>query len=367
MQRLIERKPLVDALARALSAVNPRHATPLFQGVRLRFGATGGEVAGTNNDLYVAATFPAPPSEDLALVVDGRRLRDALAALRDDVVSLVVEGDTLIVSTETAVLRFQTTDAEGFPDMPPPESGKPCSRESKVAEAIRRLAPYAAKDKGRFALNAVAFVQRADGFKVESTDGRILAALKIEGEGSERPALVSPSFAASLQGTEGEPIEAYFGERMTHFVFDGWTVAAQNTEGGYPDVGAVLEDMRAKSNGVATFDRDEAIRAIGLARVMSNRERRAIQICFEGDSLSFRMAAAGVGESDVSIPVETETTDGMMQFDADYLLKILATLEGSEVQMRFNVDDIDCGASFQGSDANLAIVVAQQDPKKGGA
>ena len=211
----------------------------------------------------------------------------------------------------------------------PNNTVKPNTGAGELAEALKRVLPFTAKDDARPVLNCVLFVAKDGKLTLISADGFRLAVVTLDCDG-EGQALVNRDelrgIANALRRAKrarisfepsGESLDGLSLIIDTELIRYKWT----STQGSYPDWQKLIP---TEFNTIAHFDTVEAIKAINSLKVLADSKAYLIDLTI-GDGKIVMANPDDKGQAD--IPADTDG-QGFIRIDGGYLANALKACGG---------------------------------------
>jgi len=211
----------------------------------------------------------------------------------------------------------------------PNNTVKPNTGAGELAEALKRVLPFTAKDDARPVLNCVLFVAKDGKLTLISADGFRLAVVTLDCDG-EGQALVNRDelrgIANALRRAKrarisfepsGESLDGMSLIIDTELIRYKWT----STQGSYPDWQKLIP---TEFNTIAHFDTVEAIKAINSLKVLADSKAYLIDLTI-GDGKIVMANPDDKGQAD--IPADTDG-QGFIRIDGGYLANALKACGG---------------------------------------
>ena len=309
----IDRRSLYTALHELARVADPRASIPILSHVLLR--AENGILALTATDLTQTLTCKLPADGDLSTCVPAKLLAALVKpeSKRDaGLVSLMLEGDRLVVETDSVTTRLPTADPADFP------SGFGSSLEwsfvgtcdaAPLRDAITWVLPAASTDATRRHLcsvcldNESATVAATDGHRLHTAPSPVSPIA---------PILLSADAADILHRilADGEQVimaRAKTGEREVLRVrFGPWQIETTLVDATFPPYQHVIP---ARDDQPTRFAVERIAFAKALRRVTAVAKNKQVQLCING-VLAISSADVDGGEASVIVTVTGNTHSG---------------------------------------------------------
>lgn len=342
MDLLIHRDELVRALARAQGIVERRSSSPVLGAVLIQADGERVRFTATDKAMTVIADYTATISTPGEVAVDAVNFFQVAKVLSGDIVTLkVADAGKLEVRAGGSVFKLHTFAAADFPVTPALDQ----SRTMQVdAAALRRVVDRIhfaiAPDDNRYGLNGahVEDTAAASGSVVRfvGTDGNRLcwAQAPYRGElGIGRKMLLPRKGLVEvrklLDGYEGE-VGISFGDRAAVVQFAGVLVHLRLLEADFPDYRQVLPTNFKRR---VLLERDAFREALRRVAILAADTSRSVKFQFADGELTLSAKKLDAGDSRDAIPCELVGEAINMGFNAQFVLDVLAAIEGPRVSI----------------------------------
>lgn len=307
MHVTISREPLLAAMAMAVGVVNARPANPVLAYVQLRADNKAGlHIRAMDFDVEYADTVTeAEVKAEGAALTDAKALHALLRDLTCDTVSLKVAGNVLELRATVHYFELPTADPAEFPaDTDSPKAPTMAISAGLLAEVLGATAPYAAKDKGRYALNCVAVVPLGDHADFFGATEALTSIRRVAAQSApvdfqvlippRLAALMAKQCAAALPDTQ-TLLHMY--ENRTVLQVGRARQSGQSVYGTYPDVRSFIP----KADKQFKVRHSHLRHAITLAKHMSTKDGATHGVFFDlvKDQLELTSASAARGKASV--------------------------------------------------------------------
>ncbi|VVJ22925.1 DNA polymerase III beta subunit (EC [Amycolatopsis camponoti] len=311
-------------LSAAVSAAS--RLLPGRVGLRLRAGAAGLTVAGSDSDLAVRFDCPATTHTDGAVAVPAAPLAETLKMLDTDLVRLVVEGSRLALRLDNARFALPLLSTEA--DRPAPEPPQVSEVDGGAfASALRIVAGTASKDDPLPLFTGVR-VQAADHLTLTASDRyrMAVARLPLRTPGSLDvlvPATLLTEAARQAKGVVG----LHAGPGRFGLSWQGGLVGTAVLDAGF-----LSEDSIPSAAVDTTVTLDADALAAAVRRVGVYAEDRRVLTLEVGDA-QVRLASArqDTGEAEETLKADVGGGRTSPSFQARYLLDALQAFAGERV------------------------------------
>ncbi len=340
MKVICDRGALVDALAAAQSVVVARTPKPVLTCVKLAAESADAGLAVSATDMEVA----------LHLTVNQVEVQEPGEALipADKLSAIARESNdpTLTLETEGDATHVRGADSHykifGYPpaDMPPikPFEGEPDFQINAGAldDLVTKTLFATARENSRYAINGVLMERDGKKLTMVATDGRRLALAKgsVHAAGDAAPAsVIIPTKALNLLtrllDDPAETVRVRVTENQALIGTDAATLTSNLVEGNFPPYKDVIPKDHDRK---AVFATDALASGVRRAALLTNEESKGVRMAFSSDHLVLSSRAPEMGESEISVPVESFSGEPMeIGFNPQFVTDVLKVLDVDQV------------------------------------
>jgi DNA polymerase-3 subunit beta len=374
----VERKPFVDALARAGKVVEARNTIPVLSHVLLSCDAHGVLTIGaTDLDLYLFEMVTVEHSAPGRVTAELKALAAAVKKMKGTRVRLQDIGGRLAVSdVETgATVRLATLPAADLADIlergTKPVDGAAFEMDAAALRAdLERVGPAVSTEETRYYLNGV-FFHRLNGteqLRLAATDGHRLNVATVplpSGAEDIGDSIVPRKAVGVLVGIMGKKaagtVRLAFSPSMMLAEFGAFRLVSKLVDGTFPDYARVIPSSNAKRLTVDAPDLAQL--AQGVASICSAKAR-AVVISAHPDYLVLSASDPENGSAAVvSQALAYEGEPVAIGFNAAYLSAALKLFDPAEPVTMELSDEAGPALLCQDRDRFLSVVMPMRcDP-----
>ncbi len=335
-----------DALLKPLQAVTGiverRHTLPILSNVLIERTADSLRFVATDLELQIATScvLDKKNGEPLSVTVSARKLVDILRALPDGSdVALEVVNNRLQVKAGKSRFNLQTLPAADFPALADPGTPQSSFQISQgAARNLLALVQFAmAQQDIRYYLNGLLLVTEGKEIRVVATDGHRLsyAVTELANE-QEKAEVILPRKAIlelARQLVDGdEPLDVAIFANQVRFRFGDVDLTTKVIDGKFPDYQRVIPTNYEKN---IDLDRDELLRALQRAAILSNEKFRGVRWMLTKDSLRISCSNNEQEEAQEELEVAFSGDPLDVGFNVTYLLDVLNNVSAGKVVCSF--------------------------------
>jgi DNA polymerase-3 subunit beta len=311
-------------LSAAVSAAS--RLLPARAGLRLRAGAAGLTVAGSDPDLAVRFDCPATTHTDGSVVVPSAPLAETLRMLNTDLVRLVVEGSRLALRLDNARFALPLLSAEGSVPAEPPLVSEVDG--AAFASALRIVAGTASKDDPLPLFTGVRLQADGDRLTLTASDRYRMAVARLP---LRTPGALDVLVPAALLTEAARQATGVVGLHLGPGRFGlSWPGGLVGTA--VLDAGFLSEDSISSGAVDTTVSLEADALAAAVRRVGVYAEDRRVLTLEVGDT-QVRLASArqDTGEAEEILKADVLGGRTSPSFQARYLLDALQAFAGERV------------------------------------
>ena len=354
----VSRKDLMRLLERCKSGTDPKSAEPALHCVLLRASGETLSAFGTTLQTSVYTDCQCAVTEEGAAAVSIEKLRNAVKAMPDGMVSLKVDHAKLATTVTCTGQRKYTIHGIN-PDHYPVRELAPKNLDwftipSKTCkEAIERTRPAASTDADRKNLNGIQFefspkLMRAIGF-----NGYIMSCFEHPNayDHVDGAVFLPYSTIALIMSTDDDISLAYTDRAV--FVNAGVDrVSALLPQTPFPPWKNVREQCSTTLQ--CRFDVQQLILAV---RAVTAVTRSDVQLDLKRSTLHLKLVNVPDSESEDAVQVDAEPgAKFTVTLNPEYLLNVLQGCGGGIGELRFSMKETYCPVAFSADDGFFGVV-----------
>lgn len=367
MKLAVEKKDLLNVIARAQNIVEKRNTMPILVNVLLEAKDTG--LRGFATDLEVSLTdeIPATVKSPGKVAVNAKSLFEIIKELPEGKIELErKDNNWLKITQNRAVFNIVGISPEEYPVFPTFTTQEFVKIDSNVlSEMIEKTIYSVSTDETRYHLNGVFLEVRADKdgpiYRMVATDGHRLSMI-------DRKIPEAPSKAVNqgviiprkglheirkLLDTVEETVEiAIEGAQLV--VRHGTTVLmVRLIEGKYPNYQQLIP-QNLKEHFLV--QREALLSSLKRVSLLSNSKSKGVTFSLAGGKMEITSNNPELGDAKEEIEVEYKGKDMRIGFNARYVLDVLASMHDDIVRMELN-DQLSPGLLKPHQDSSYTCVV----------
>jgi DNA polymerase III subunit beta len=349
MKLQIEKKDLINVLAKTQNIVDKRNTMPIL--VNVLFDASKNRLKVFATDLEVSLTDDAVADvqEPGQLAVNARNLFDIVKELAEGPISLSKKKNNWIeIKQNKSVFNIVGIGAEEYPIFPTFKTTDFIKVDAKViSEMIERTIYSVSNDETRYHLNGVYFEKRKENgkiyFRMVATDGHRLSLVEREiGSQVQESSIPNTGVIIPRKGlTEIKKIIDSL-DGFIEMAFEGSQLIIKNNstvlmvrliEGKYPNYQQLIPQKTMKT---ANIDREIFLGSIRRVSLLSNHKSKGVTISLSNGKMEITSNNPELGDAKEEIDVHYSGDSMKIGFNAKYILDILNSFDDQNLDLELD-------------------------------
>jgi len=338
MQFTITRENLLKALQMVMGAVEKRQIMPILGNALLKVNNDKLVVIATDLEVELQGIVSVESViEEGSITVSARKLLDICRALPEvKVISLVLDGDNLLISCERSRFKLVTLPAVDFPNV---EEGV-SKDEFHISQSIfrgliERVYFSMAQQDIRYYLNGMFFIKDPDFLRVITTDGHRLSLCSYSGNfGESGISNIIPRKAVSelmrLLTNDEDKITINFGENHFRVMGQNYTFISKLIDGVFPDYQKLIPKNISMN---IVIDKEVFKQVLSRIAILSNEKYRGVKLYIETGKLAVESHNSDHEEAYEELPINYEGEALEIGFNVSYLLEAVAALPNGNIRL----------------------------------
>ncbi|HLD51612.1 DNA polymerase III subunit beta [candidate division WWE3 bacterium RIFOXYC1_FULL_40_10] len=358
---------LAKALGIVSKAVPTKGALPILSNVLITAEKGKIKFAATNLETTIITYSQGSIEAEGAITVPAKLIKDFIANLPQNTISLELLGDNLHVVSEKTKSKFNGISAKDYPELPS-ISNKTKFIEidpKEFANSVGIVAFASSVDEGQPLYTGVLIKVSGNGITFVSTDGFRLSerSIKVENEFEDVSAIISAKTLLEVSRIFANfPTPLKIGlsdnENMAIFTSGETLVATRLIEGEYPDYKRIIPESGELN---AYFEAAHFMDAVKLTDIFAKNTGKPIKLIFDPEGkIKIASLSADTGEHESYIEARVEGNLTEVAFNSRYLLEFLTNVKSEKIHLHSNGTTSPCVLKPEGIDNFLHIVMPVQ-------
>lgn len=326
---------------------------------------SSGKAAITATDTEISIRHEIPGVEcngGESILLPARRISDVLRELKDERVTLFVDGKNLQLKSERSKFNIPTEDPSGFPAFHAPENSADYTLPGNMLKKMIRRTVFATDQKGTLPVFGGVLFEVAEQLTLVSTDKRrmplIHAPVQISGKQTFKNFPVVPAKALSLLERtipdSEDVVHIAFNDSQATFRTEHATITSRLIEGRFPRWKDVVPRSHEISVDVLVGSLHGVIRQ---SLIFTNEITCGVDFQFTAGNLKLKSQASEVGDSEVELPIGYDGDPMTVRLDPRYISEFLKTLP-SESQVNLKIVDSESPVTLTTDDGSTYVVMS---------
>lgn len=377
MKLTVEKKDLLNVIARAQNIVEKRNTMPILVNVLLE--AKGEGLRGFATDLEVSLTdeIPASLKSPGRVAVNAKSLFEIIKELPEGKIELErKDNNWLKITQNRAVFNIVGISPEEYPVFPTFTTQEFVKIDASVlSEMIEKTIYSVSTDETRYHLNGVYLEVRTEGdsatYRMVATDGHRLSLI-------DRKIAEAPTRAGERHPSQREPaaqgviiprkglheIRKLLDtvEETVEIAIEGAQLIVRNSttvlmvrliEGKYPNYTQLIP-QNLKEHFLV--QREALLSSLKRVSLLSNAKSKGVTFALQNGRMEITSNNPELGDAKEEIEVEYKGKDMRIGFNARYVLDVLASMHDDVVRVELN-DQLSPGIVRPNADKSYTCVV----------
>jgi len=313
---------------------NPQHLTS----VRIEATPEGKlTFTGTDLDLFLVTTVHGTVEEPGIASIPARRLLEIVKELPADVVQIASTASGISVVCGNGRFRLVGPDPLEFPPVPEMSQDKVFAVETTVLSRLINQSSYAVATDYTRAEQTAVYVHVVNGeLRFVATNGHRLAQAMHPGEYPPWGDILVPPKALSvlqrLMAEGQDSVSMSASKRFCLFNLGTSRLYTRLLEGSFPPYEQAIPGDCDKR---AVVDRGVLASALRRVSVFTETGTKMIRLALEKDTIRLSAQSHDVGHGEEPMPATYDGPPFQIGFNAAYILELLRTMDGEEVELAF--------------------------------
>lgn len=367
MKLRVEKKDLLNLIARSQNIIEKRNAMPILVNVLLDANTEVIKVFATDLEVSLTDQAPAQVKEVGRVAVNAKSLFEIVKELPDGLVDLEKrENNWLKITQNRAVFNIVGMSPDEYPIFPTFTTKDFITIEPDIlSEMIEKTIYAVSMDETRYHLNGVFLETKLDkgnlNFRMVATDGHRLSVIdrKVDNSvvSSSNSGVIVPrkglhEIKKILDGV-GKPVELAI-EGAQLIVRSGTSLLMiRLIEGRYPNYQQLIPQNLRET---LLIQRDPLLSSLKRVSLLSNSKSKGVTLSVSAGRMEITSNNPELGDAKEEIEVQYKGKDIKIGFNAKYLLDVLASMQDEVVRLDVN-DQLSPGLVRPQNDPSYTCVV----------
>lgn len=359
----------LKALSVVMRSVTSRAQLPILANVLLTAHKGGIEMVSTDLEMSFRVKVGARVSEEGRITVPAKVLFEFISTIKDGVLEVATNGESLEIIGTNMNSSFQTINAEEYPEVPMFEGDSDIVVDSDIfVESLNRVAVAASKDDSRPVFTGVMWKIIGDTVELVATDGYRLtkANLKVGiKEGLETKPMVVPARAlvelGRVIGKESkEKVEVRLQTESSQVIFRVGEIelVSRLLGGEFPAYDKLIP---VEASIRVLVKKDEMLEAIKRASIFARDNANIVRFDFGESEIKVSARSPQMGKNETHVACSGQSTVMATAFNFRYLIDCLSVLDDSEFRFE-SAGSLKPGIFRGKDDSYLHVIMSMKLP-----
>jgi len=341
----IERSEFHKAITKVEGIISAREIRSVLSNILIETAENKITLTTTDLEMGIKTSVSAEIVKPGKITLPAKKLSQAVREFRSSSINLEADENFKINIQDkdrksAARISLMGASSEEYPVIPTlPDNAFRKFPSALISEMIRKTSYSMAEEDARYVFNGLYIINKGTAVSFVGTDGRRLS--RVEREFPEdlpfQDGIILPNKAVRelqklLDNEDGGTIAYEEKDRRIHFRLGEVVLIAKLIEGQYPDYQQVIpKKLGEKLN----LDRARLESSLRQVAVMAAEPSRQVRLSFQSGSLNISSSTPDLGEAQDSMETSYEGEELTIAFNSNYIMDIIKTLTGEEVQVSF--------------------------------
>jgi len=342
MKLEISREALLKPLQQVIGAVERRQTLPALANVLLSADEHGLQLTATDLELELRARVSVDVERSGETTVSARKLLDICRTLPQGAsLALELEGEKVSVRSGRSRFTLATLPPAEFPVVDDVQGQVEFAiPQADLKRGIEKIGFAMAQQDVRYYLNGLLIELSDQCLRTVATDGHRLSLCEVPAElpdGAAEQVIVPRKGVIELARLLDEDAEApatlRIGGSHIQVELPGLRFTSKLIDGRFPDYSRVVPETGSRE---LRADRETLRQALVRTSILSNEKYKGVRLAMGPEGLRIQTHNPVQEEAEEEVEVVYQGDPLEIGFNVVYLLEILGSIEGDEVQAEFN-------------------------------
>lgn len=368
MKLRVEKKDLLNLIARSQNIIEKRNAMPILVNVLLDAQGSNVKIFATDLEVSLTDQAPAQVKEPGRVAVNAKSLFEIVKELPDAPIDLEKkENNWLKITQNRAVFNIVGMSPDEYPIFPTFTTREFLKIEPQVlGEMIEKTIYAVSMDETRYHLNGVFLEAKTEGgelvYRMVATDGHRLSLIDKKVDNSVKSVNNSTGVIVPRKGLH-EIRKLLDGvENSVEFAIEGAQLIVRSgtsllmirlIEGRYPNYQQLIpQNLREH----LLVQREPLLASLKRVSLLSNAKSKGVTLTLSAGKMDITSNNPELGDAKEEIEVQYKGKEIKIGFNAKYILEVLTSMQDEVVRLDFN-DQLSPGLIRPHNDTSYTCVV----------
>lgn len=342
MKFIVPSNDLLQHMLTVNGAIMSKPLIPILENFLFEIKDNTLTIFSTDLETSMTTTMPVESKEDIRVAVPSRLAIDTLRAMPDNPVTFNVDGGSFAIELVSSSGNYKMAGQDGvdFPSLPEKSGDGSFSIPANVLlRAISKTLFAAGNDDLRLNLTGLFVEMKEDHVNFVATDANKLVRFR---RNDLKPGVdhsfIIPKKPLNLLKTslpnDETPVHVDYNKTNVFFTFGNTQLICRLLDEKYPDYNAVIP---TENNNVMTISRSEFLSSMRRISIYASKTTHQVRLKIAGSELQISAEDIEMAnEANERLNCEFEGSDLEIGFNARFLMDMLSTIDGDQVQLRLS-------------------------------
>jgi len=365
MEFIIEKKSFLNELRKIQEVAEKNPIIPIVSCVQIEAKKKSLIISATNFEVGLIIEQKAKVNREGKIVIDARKVYEIIKEMPEGEICLNKKdtGWIEISHNHKIVFNVPGLSEEEFPPIETEEGIKFFTINAKnVFELIKGTIYAISEDKTRDSLRGILVEKQKKGIRMVATDGHRLAladrVFSMDEEQIIQKSVIIPKRGAReikrLLEEKEESVKIGVGDKSLVIKGGEETVVIRLIEGEFPNYKKVIPTNNNNRVVIKTRELEESLRRVSL---LAEEETKLVRFTIKSGTIAVSAKSIGFGDAREEKHIEYIGEDIEIGLNSRYVLDVLSTIEGEEVELEILDGKTPVLIKEKGKDCTIAVIM----------
>ena len=367
MEFIIEKKPFLNELRKIQEITEKNPIIPIASCVQIEAKKKSLIISATNFEVGLIIEQKAKVEREGKIVIDARKVYEIIKEMPEGDICLNKKdtGWIEISHNHKIVFNVPGLSEEEFPPIETEEKIKFLNINAKnVFELIKGTIYATSEDKTRDSLRGILVEKQKKGIRMVATDGHRLALadrvfLMDEEQVIQKSVIIPKRGAREIkrlieEKEKEESVKIGVGDKSLVIKGEEETIVIRLIEGEFPNYKKVIPTNNKNHVVIKTRELEGSLRRVAL---LAEEETKSVRFTIGSGIITISAKSIGLGDAREERPTEYIGEEIEFGLNSKYILDVLNTIEGEEVEMEILDGKTPVLIKEKGKECTIAVIM----------
>ena len=356
------RNQLLPPLLQVGNVVERRQTLPILANVLVRTEKGRIHFTATDLEVELRTSIEADCDQETEFTLPARKFIDICKALPEDAnINISLEGEKATIRSGRGRYTLGMLPAVDYPNIDVAASSQRFKiSESKLKHILDKTMFAMAQQDVRYYLNGLLIEVGKDSLRSVATDGHRLAMSEVDFESPQEMDVqaIIPRKAvlelSRLLSTTDNQVEVELSSSHIQIHMENTSFTSKLIDGKFPDYGRVIPTAPANA---LVADKEQLRQTLARTAILSNEKYRGIRFHVTPELLQLQAHNPEQDEAEEELEVQYSGDEITIGFNVGYLLDVMSTLSGENVELGLIDSNSSCLISSEEDKGSQYVVM----------